>query len=173
MLNEITLQSYCLTSWFTSYQVGYFIRRSIKFDVHNDNNETPTTAYCQYWLVIVYVHIPVFSMLYTYLIRQWRIIGVYIILYSTQRWWILITSSSTCYTSKITSYMSLYAKNKTSISGNFSGRCLYMKCASLFIQNILFFISYAKHIFLYMQNYMFCTSICFRICKSIYLVQNI
>ena len=31
------------------------------------------------WLVIAYSHIPVFSMLYIYLIRQWRIIGVYII----------------------------------------------------------------------------------------------
>ena len=51
----------------------------IQFDVHNDNNEAPTIAYCQYWLVIVYSHIPVFSMLYTYLIRQRRIIGVYII----------------------------------------------------------------------------------------------
>ena len=39
-------------------------------------------------------------------------------------------------TSKMISYMSLYAKNKSSISDNFSGRCLFMKCASLFIQNI-------------------------------------
>ena len=80
MLNEITLlQACCLTSWFTSYEVGYSKRRSINFDVHNDNNDAPTIAYCLYWLVIVYSHIPVFSMLYTYLIRQWRIIGVYII----------------------------------------------------------------------------------------------
>ena len=57
--------------------------------------------------------------------------------------------------------MSLYAKNKSRISGNFSGRCLFMKCTSLFIQNIQFFISYTKHISLHMQNYMFCTSICF------------
>ena len=29
-----------------------------------------------------------------------------------------------------------YAKNKSSISDDFSGRCLFMKCASLFIQNM-------------------------------------
>ena len=46
MLNEIAfLQAYCLTSWFTSYKVGYSKRRSTKFDVHNDNNDTPTIAY--------------------------------------------------------------------------------------------------------------------------------
>ena len=38
MLDEITIQqAYCSTSWFTSNKVGCSIRRSIKFDVHNDN----------------------------------------------------------------------------------------------------------------------------------------
>ena len=41
MLNEITLlQACCLTSRFTSYKVGYSKRRSIKFDIYNDNNDT-------------------------------------------------------------------------------------------------------------------------------------
>ena len=52
-------------------------------------------------------------------------------------------------------------------------RYLFMKCASLFIQNTLFFTSYAKHLYLNMQNYMFCISICFCICKSIYPIYKI
>ena len=61
--------------------------------------------------------------------------------------------SSTCNTSKIISYMSSYAKNKSSISGNFSGRCLFMKCSSLFIQNIQFYKVMQNIYFLHMQNY--------------------
>ena len=102
MLNEITLlQAYCLTSWFTCYSK----RRSIKFDVHNDN-DTPTEphpfpAYCQYWLVIVYSHIPVFPYVvyisYTPSACYWRI--HHLIFYTA-----FVnpnTPSSTCNSSKI------------------------------------------------------------------------
>ena len=67
--------------------------------------------------------------------------------------------------------MSSYAESKSSISGSFSGRCLLMKCASLFI-NIVFhklcktyIFAYAKlyvyflhkYMFLHMQKYIPCT----------------
>ena len=49
-----------------------------KIDVHDDNNDTPTTAYCLYWLVIVYslTHtrlLYVVYISYTSMAYHWRI----------------------------------------------------------------------------------------------------
>ena len=97
-------------------------------------------------------------MLYTYLIRQWRIIGVYIIWYSTQLWWILIPPPLTCYTSKRIRCMSSNAKKKK-------------KAVSVVILVVvpLHEMRVAKYIVFHKscKTYIF-ASICFCICKSIY-----